>query len=111
VEDSQGVIYYSASVEVERDQYGRVSTYDATISDGDLNGTEFPIFTEHIINEYDPQDGSLDRADVTKVYTNLNDSYTMDFTPCTSGSSWVGYQVNVWGGPYSGDLLTVGNCN
>ncbi len=104
ISDSQGVAYYWASIDVERDGFGRVDTYDGTIS-----SLDFPSFTQHIEDMYNTY-GQVSRADGIKVYTD-NDEYTMEnIDPCGS-SGWVGYHVNVTGGQYSGDLLTVGNCN
>jgi len=104
-ENGQGAIIYQASIDIQRDQFGRIRSYGGTVS-----GPDFPAFTETIVNEYD-QFGKVARADVTKVYTASGDTYTMDLTPCWLGDSWSGYRVKVWGGGYDGEELIVGNCN
>jgi hypothetical protein len=105
IEDDQAAIIYEASVDIVRDQFGRVGSYSAAVT-----GADFPPFTETITNQYDSF-GKVIAADVTKVYTGSSDTYTMDLTPCTLGDSWSGYQVNVWGGALNGDLFVIGDCN
>jgi hypothetical protein len=105
IRDNQDNIIYEASIDIERDQFGRVDSYSGTVS-----GVDFSSFTESIVNEYDAL-GKVIGADVTKVYTGSGDTYTMDLTPCPLGDSWSGYQVNIWGGPYDGDLFVMGECD
>ncbi len=105
IKDSQGVVIYQASIDIQRDQYGRIASYGGAVS-----GSGFPAFTENITNVYD-QFGKVERADVIKTYTASGDTYTMDFTPCWLGDSWSGYRVKVWGGGYNGEEFVVGDCD
>ena len=105
ISDNQAASIYEASVEIVRDQFGRVGSYS-----GGVSGEDFPAFTETITNQYDAF-GKVIAADVTKIYTGSGPSYTMDLVPCPLGDSWSGYQVNVWGGAYNGDLFVMGDCN
>lgn len=105
ISNSQAVTIYEASVDIVRDQFGRVGSYS-----GEVSGKGFSPFNETIINQYDSF-GKVIAADVTKTYTGSGNTYTMDLTPCSLGDSWSGYQVNVWGGSYNGDLFVVGDCS
>jgi plastocyanin len=100
IEDN-GVIIYEASIDIERAETGRITSYEGTVS-----GDDFPDFTEDIVNKYNPQ-GGLIGADVNKVYTTSGDEYTMEITqfcPMATGNM-TGYKVQVYD-----QEITIGSC-
>lgn len=101
VKNQFGDVIYEASIDLQRDQYGRVGGYAGTVS-----GTGFTSFTETIVNEYN-QYGRIIGADVTKTYITPDESYAMDLTPCWLGDRWSGYQVAI----DNGQTATIGNCS
>ena len=105
VENSNGITIYRSSIDIQRDQFGRVASYDGTVS-----GLDFPAFTQHIVNEYD-EFGKIKLAYVTKVYIESGKGYTMNLTLCWQGDILTGYRVDVWGDALEGETFVIGKCS
>jgi hypothetical protein len=98
-EDNQGVVFYRASIDIQRSPIGQITSYNGTVS-----GDTFPSFTEIIVNKYNGA-GGLIGADVVKTYTG-GFQFQMEITKfCTAG-----YRVRVFAPPYNGQEVIVGIC-
>jgi hypothetical protein len=100
IEDN-GMVIYEASIDIERDQVGRIVSYGGLVT-----GDGFPDFTQYVVNQYNPQ-GGLIGADVEKVYVASGDRYEMEITqfcPLPVGSM-TGYKVQL-----CDQEITIGIC-
>ena len=94
------------TVDLSGGQYnglGQTTTYDAAVS-----GSYFDGFDEEVTYAYTERD-RWDEATVTKAYGG-GETYTVEVTPCWDWVWLAGYTTRVYGGPYDGEGVTVGDC-
>jgi hypothetical protein len=82
---------------------GQTTTYDAAVS-----GSYFDGFDQEVTYAYTEND-RWDEATVTKAYEG-GETYTVEVTPCWDWVWLAGYTTQVYGGPYDGQGVTVGDC-
>jgi len=85
------------------DEVGRTTTYDAGVS-----GSYFDRFDQEVSYEYASED-RWDEAAVKKAY-GAGETYTVEVAPCWDWVWLTGYTTEVYGGPYDGEGVTVGEC-
>lgn len=99
ITNGQGIIIYQASIDIQRADSGKITSYEGMIS---RNG--FPTFTENIVNKYNPEGGFIS-ADVTKIVG--GSQYQMQITKiCITG-----YKVKIFAPPYNGQEVVAGSCS
>ena len=98
-------VYIAEVRDIEYDEQTHVTDYEADVGGSYLDDAFHQTLNDYVWNTV----GQWTEVKVEKVYGGTK-SYDMDITACWSEGSLTGYRAAVYGGPYDGDEVPVGEC-